>query len=258
MALKYIGTLITDTQVFAMSEGITTTTYNILKQSSLASTFNDGERTRYIIKAGTPVPSNDANCVGLVFENWDVTDSGGPIPIAISGTINEVNASALGITYTDNCKGALKNMNFLGANMESAAAISLAVEPTVEEEDYVAANGLSFTATLSGDTFVDGEAAKPINWSVGLPAGFSLYSVTKSSTTVYTIVVKAVDSSIPVPTDFKPHFNVMAQAISGGVVPATASCEFFAEPDEDDNGGGGGQEEGGDGGGSDVNGGSTP
>ena len=44
MALNYSGKLIPDTQVFAMSEGITTTTYNIQKKSSLAIQKNDGEK----------------------------------------------------------------------------------------------------------------------------------------------------------------------------------------------------------------------
>ena len=41
MALKYVGKLITDTKVFAMSDGITTTTYNVQKKSALAVTKND-------------------------------------------------------------------------------------------------------------------------------------------------------------------------------------------------------------------------
>ena len=57
MALKYVGKLITDTKVFAMSAGITTTTYNVQKKSALAVTKNDGEKILYIVQAGTPVPS---------------------------------------------------------------------------------------------------------------------------------------------------------------------------------------------------------
>ena len=108
MALKYTGKLITGTEVFAMSEGITTTSFHVPKKSALATQMNDGERTLYIIKAGTPVPSNDADCIGLVFENWDVTDDGGNIPIAISGNVNEHYAP---VTYDAACKSALKNVN---------------------------------------------------------------------------------------------------------------------------------------------------
>lgn len=226
MALKYVGKLITDTQVFAMSEGITTTTYNIQKKSSLAIQKNDGERVRYIVQAGTPVPSNDADCVGIVFENWDVTDAGGPIPIALSGTINEVNAAALGISYASACKGALKNMNFLGANMDSAAALSLAAVAGTSAASYAYATGLSYTLTLTGDTFIDSVADKPINWSVGLPAGFYVDSITKTSTTVYTIVVKAVNSSIALPSNGRVTFAVMAQALTNGDAPAAAICDI--------------------------------
>lgn len=226
MALKYVGKLITDTQVFAMSEGITTTTYNIQKQSSLAVQKNDGERVHYIVRAGTPVPSNDGDCIGLVFENWDVTDSGGPIPIALSGSVNEVNAAALGITYQTTCKTALRNFNFYGSNMDSAAAVLLSAVAGTAAASYVYATGLSYTLTLTGDTFIDDIAEKPINWSIGLPAGFYVDSITKTSTTVYTVVVKAINSSIALPSDGRVTFSVMAQALTNGNVPAAAICEI--------------------------------
>ena len=40
------------------------------EQSSLAKKENG----RYIIKAGTPFPSNDGNCTGIVLNDLDVTD----------------------------------------------------------------------------------------------------------------------------------------------------------------------------------------
>lgn len=226
MALKYVGKLITDTQVFAMSEGITTTTYNIQKQSSLAVQKNDGERTIYIVQAGTPVPSNDENCIGLVFENWDVTDNGGPIPIALSGTINEVNAAALGIVYDDDCKAALRNFNFLGSNMDTAAAIFLEAEPQTTAAAYAFATGLTYTLTLTGDTFVDNVANQSINWIAGLPAGFYIASITKTSTTVYSIVVKAVNNSVAIPDGGRVTFAVLAQALTNGNVPPAAICDI--------------------------------
>lgn len=226
MALKYVGKLITDTQVFAMSEGITTTTYNIQKKSALAVQKNDGEKVHYIVRAGTPVPSNDEDCIGLVFENWDVTDAGGPIPIALSGSINEVNAAALGITYTDDCKTALRNFNFLGANMDSAAALLLTAAPQTAAASYAFATGLTYTVTLKGDTFVDSVANQPINWIAGLPAGFYIDSITKTSTTVYSIVVKAVNSSVALPADGRVTFSVLAQALTNGNVPAAAICDI--------------------------------
>lgn len=226
MALKYVGKLITDTQVFAMSEGITTTTYNIQKKSSLAIQKNDGEKVRYIVQAGTPVPSNDENCIGLVFENWDVTDNGGPIPIALSGTINEVNAAALGIVYDADCKDALRNFNFLGSNMDSAAALFLSAVAQTSAASYAYATGLTYTLTLTGDTFIDGVADKPINWIAGLPAGFYVDSITKTSTTVYSIVVKAVNSSIALPSNGRVTFAVLAQALTNGDAPAAAICDI--------------------------------
>lgn len=226
MALKYSGKLITDTQVFAMSEGITTTTYNVQKKSSLAIQKNDGEKILYIVQAGTPVPTNDENCVGIVFENWDVTENGGPIPIAISGTINEVNASALGITYDPACKTALKNFNFLGANMETAAALTLSAVAGTSASSYAFATGLSYTVTLKGDKFIAGVADKSINWVAGLPAGFYVDSVTRTSDTVCSIVVKAVNSSITIPSGGRATFAVLANALENGGTPAAAICDL--------------------------------
>ena len=226
MALKYSGKLITDTQVFAMSEGITTTTYNIQKKSSLAIQKNDGEKILYIVQAGTPVPTNDENCVGIVFENWDVTENGGPIPIAISGTINEVNASALGITYDPACKTALKNFNFLGANMETAAALTLTAVAGTSASSYAFATGLSYTVTLKGDKFIAGVADKSINWVAGLPAGFYVDSITRTSDTVCSIVVKAVNSSITIPSGGRATFAVLANALENGGTPAAAICDL--------------------------------
>lgn len=226
MALKYSGKLITDTQVFAMSEGITTTTYNVQKKSSLAIQKNDGEKILYIVQAGTPVPTNDENCVGIVFENWDVTENGGPIPIAISGTINEVNASALGITYDPACKTALKNFNFLGANMETAAALTLSAVAGTSAASYAFATGLSYTVTLKGDKFIEGVADKSINWVAGLPAGFYVDNITRTSDTVCSIVVKAVNSSITIPSGGRATFAVLANALENGGTPAAAICDL--------------------------------
>ena len=220
MALKYVGKLITDTKVFAMSDGITTTTYNVQKKSALAVTKNDGEKILYIVQAGTPVPSNDENCVGIVFENWDVTDNGGPIPIAISGTVNEVNAAALGINYSTECKTALRNFNFLGTNMDTAAVLSLSAVAKTSISSYAYSTGLSYTVTLKG------VADKQINWSIGLPSGFYVDSITKTSTTVYEIVAKAVNESIVPPSNGRVTFAVMSSALKNGDTPSAAICDI--------------------------------
>ena len=226
MALKYVGKLITDTQVFAMSEGITTTTYNIPKKSALAVVKNDGERQLYILQAGTPVPSNDENCIGVVFENWDITDNGGPVPIAISGAINERNAAALGITYTAECKTALKQFSFIGDNMNTASTLFLSAVAGTSAASYNFATGLTYTLTLKGDTFIDGVADKAQNWIAGLPKGFYIDNISKTSATVYSIVVKAVKDGIPVPANGRVTFSVLSQALTNGGVPAGAICDI--------------------------------
>lgn len=63
--------------------------FSTILDDELATTV-DG---RKIVKAGTPYPSNDAECVGLVLHDYDVTD--GPVEAAIiyDGAVNEAKIS---------------------------------------------------------------------------------------------------------------------------------------------------------------------
>ena len=82
------------------------------------STLAVKENGRYIIKAGTPFPSNDANCTGIVLNDIDVTDGDENGAVLVRGHINTDRAEEnFGGTYTTNCKNALKGIFFypLGA-----------------------------------------------------------------------------------------------------------------------------------------------
>jgi hypothetical protein len=231
MSLKYTGQLVNGTEVFAVGAGIITTTYNAMKHDSHAVVKSDGTRNLYIIPAGTPVPANDATAVGIVFENWDVTDSGGPIPIALRGTINEKYAP---VTYTAACKTALRNFTFL--NSESPVSpISVAVAPTVELADYVFATGISLTATLTGGTYSD-SAADRDNWIISLPAGWVVTGITRTSSTVCTIAISATSEGL-VPTGSERfEVGIVADAIASGDSVPGQTGSFWAEPSEDQGG----------------------
>ena len=92
------------------------------------STLAVKENGRYIIKAGTPFPSNDSNCTGIVFNDLDVTDGDENGAVLVRGHINTAKAEAnFGGTYTANCKTALKSAIFfypLGGTVADETVIS--------------------------------------------------------------------------------------------------------------------------------------
>lgn len=60
---------------------------------------------RKVVKAGTPVPSNDANAIGLALSTYDVEDDDFNGAIVIKGLVKE---SLLPVTLANAAKTALK------------------------------------------------------------------------------------------------------------------------------------------------------
>lgn len=92
------------------------------------STLAVKENGRFIIKAGTPFPSNDANCTGIVLNDLDVTDGDANGAVLVRGHINTAKAEEnAGITYATTCKTALKNAIFfypLGGTVQDVTKIT--------------------------------------------------------------------------------------------------------------------------------------
>lgn len=219
MALKVVKMFNSGVEVFAMTEGLATVSYNVEQQSSL-STLENG---RYIIKAGTPVPSNDENCVGLVFENWDVTDEGGPIPVAIGGYVKE---PALPVEIAAAAKSALKNVVFINEDTFVSADISMEVAPQTAAAGYAGGSDITVKVTLTGGVFVDG-ATSPMSWDLGLPVSFYPKSITlNAAKTEATIVINSVSSKVPA-TGALITVGVMQNAINGGSIPAAVTAELL-------------------------------
>ena len=74
---------------------------------SLATVNADG--TKYV-KMGTPFPSNDGNCVGLLYEDVDVTV--GDMPGSVVTAEAEVYEDRLPVTLVDAAKTALTSKGF--------------------------------------------------------------------------------------------------------------------------------------------------
>lgn len=123
------------------------------EQSALAKKENG----RYIIKAGTPFPSNDANCTGIVLNDLDVTDGDENGAVLVRGHINLDRAQEnFGGTYTTNCKNALKGIYFypLGGTVADTTTIS------TESAIAVGAVAPSIILKLEGTDFAPKQASE--------------------------------------------------------------------------------------------------
>lgn len=107
------------------------------EQSKLAKKENG----RFIIKAGTPFPSNDANCTGIVLNDLDVTNGDANGAVLVRGHINTAKAEEnAGVTYSTACKTALKNGIFfypLGGEVADSTTIKADGEIAVGDKDPV-------------------------------------------------------------------------------------------------------------------------
>lgn len=93
-------------EILAFPDHYVAMPYTFKTDSTLAVTEGD----KKIIKAGTVFPSNDANAVGIVFRDVDVTNDDANGAIIIHGFIK---TAALPTTPADEAKSAMKNIQFL-------------------------------------------------------------------------------------------------------------------------------------------------
>lgn len=82
-----------------------------LEKNSNLAVDEDGKK---IVKAGTIYPANNATAEGVVFNDYDVTDSEVNAAILIHGFIQ---TSKLPVEPTEEAKQALKQITFLKANI---------------------------------------------------------------------------------------------------------------------------------------------
>lgn len=86
--------------------GLKTRTYTFPKAYAVAGGYKT-ENGRKIIKAGAPVPTNDASCVGLAFDDIDVTDGDVPASLMYGGSYYE---DKLPVSIDSEAKSALAAM----------------------------------------------------------------------------------------------------------------------------------------------------
>lgn len=132
---------------------------DIAQNSALAVT-EDG---RKIVKIGTPYPSNDANCIGLVFNDYDVTEGDVVASILIRGFVEE---RKLPVALTSAAKAALKanGLTIFPLGDVTIAPTLEAVKKTAsvgdeEFDDYVDVH-------MVGQLFRESAVATLSNWTI--------------------------------------------------------------------------------------------
>lgn len=70
------------------------------------------EEGHYIVKAGTIYPANDATAVGVVLNDYDVTDGDKMMAVVVHGFIKQ---AALPVAPTTEAETALKQIKFVKA-----------------------------------------------------------------------------------------------------------------------------------------------
>lgn len=102
---------------FLASAKFITFTYQVNDEGVVAD-----ENGRKIVPAGTVYPSNDANAIGILFNDVDVTNGPQPASVIVDGIVIE---SRLPEPVADTAKDAMKKVSFKVANPQD-------VEPPVE------------------------------------------------------------------------------------------------------------------------------
>lgn len=71
----------------------------------------DGNGTK-VVKAGTPFPSNDANCRGYLLHDVDVTRGDAPGTYIYEGSIDNAKVTENGVTVSAEAKSATPRVTF--------------------------------------------------------------------------------------------------------------------------------------------------
>lgn len=129
---------------------------------------------RYVVKAGTIYPSNDSNAVGIVLNDYDVTDGDAMLAVVVHGFIK---TAALPAVPVANALAAMKQLTFVP--IAGAYTISFL---DFTKKSYAAGATEATSQTLSvtltdGMTFRDAATTKS-NWTI---AGESATKVTVAS-----------------------------------------------------------------------------
>jgi hypothetical protein len=112
---------------------------------------------RYVVKAGTVYPANDSTAVGVILNDYDVTDGDAMMAVVIHGFVKE---AALPAVPSQEAKNAMKDIKFIGT--VSAVPFGVRKHPdstytyTIGETEYVInTTGVIPTISISSTANVD-------------------------------------------------------------------------------------------------------
>lgn len=173
------------------------------------------ENGRYIVKAGTPFPSNDANATGIVLNDLDVTDGDENGAVLVRGHLNLAKVEEnTGKTISTACKTALKGIFFypLGGTVADETKIKTETEIAVTDKDPVV------TILLEGTDFAPKQASTKI----------SNYTITPSTTALTASSITRIgDKVIKIAfTGTAVAGTLKVKALASAVVNGVASNEI--------------------------------
>ena len=148
------------------------------------------EEGRFIIKAGTPFPSNDASCTGIVLNDLDVTNGDVNGAVLVRGHINTARAEEnFKGTYSTACKTALKSAIFfypLGGTVADETILKTDSKITSGETDPV------ITIHLEGTDFAPKQASTKVSNYTVTPGttALTVNSITRVSDKVVKMALK--------------------------------------------------------------------
>lgn len=108
MAMTMKETTVAGGKTFLRSADFRGRPYMLTSESVTA----DETTGKKIVKAGTPLPTNDADALGLLFKDADVTDGDKAVSLVYEGDVSIAKLAANGITVDDTAKAVLPRITF--------------------------------------------------------------------------------------------------------------------------------------------------
>lgn len=172
--------------------------------------------TRLIVPAGTPVPSDDAQCLGLARWDYDVTEGDRPGSIMMFGFVNQDKLKAMPSAAA---RTAMQGrITFWHEDVLNPASPTKLL-PTIVDYEWLpgATAGTAYTHTLT----TRGSTPITITAKGTLPAGLSVstagaFSGTPTAAGTYTIVLVATNAVGTAQKEFKLDVAAAEEEEGGG------------------------------------------
>lgn len=172
----------TSKQILAFPEPYVAVAHTFKKDDSASVTI-DGKK---ILRAGTIYPSNDASAIGIVFNDYDVTDGDVSGALLLFGFVK---LSAIPTAPTTNAKTALNMIKFLPINTTITTTVTANGAITKKVADITSGDTMNVELVLSGDRLKVEQGSLVSNWTI---TGESTTGLTVEKITVSEDGMKAV------------------------------------------------------------------